>query len=159
MTPPIHRWSSVDQEPRMAAMGSTKRVNKPDMVALGAQPGTMIMAYDAPPPKKLPEPGYYYHFKHDADGPLNNYAYYIYGVGHHTEDDCRTEDAFMQVYRPLYEEAYAYRNGGLFDLRPLHMFYQLAEWKGKEVPRFTRIVDRNVIAQLEAIKSRMYPNL
>jgi hypothetical protein len=32
---------------------------------------------------------------------------YIYGVGHHTEDDCRPEDAFMQVYRPLYEEAYA----------------------------------------------------
>ena len=35
------------------------------------------MSYDIPPPKKLPEPGYYYHFKHDPDGPLNNYAYYI----------------------------------------------------------------------------------
>ena len=46
------------------------------------------MAYDIPPPEKLPEPGYYYHFKHDPDGPLNNYAYSIYGVGHHTEDDC-----------------------------------------------------------------------
>src|SRR5438105_9138829 len=75
------------------------------------------MAHDTPPPKDLPEPGYYYHFKHDPDGPLNNYAYYIYGVGHHTEDDCRTEDSFMQVYRPLYENSYAYRNGGLFDLR------------------------------------------
>ena len=116
------------------------------------------MAYDVPPPKKRPEPGYYYHFKHDPDGPLNNYAYYIYGVGHHTEDDCRIEDAFMQVYQPLYEEAYAYRNGGLFDLRPLHMFFKLAEWKGKQVPRFTRIVDGDVIAQLEAIKARMYPN-
>jgi hypothetical protein len=42
------------------------------------------MAYDIPPPARLPEPGYYYHFKHDPDGPLNNYAYYIYGVGHHT---------------------------------------------------------------------------
>jgi hypothetical protein len=80
------------------------------------------MAYDTPPPAELPLPGYYYHFKHDPDGSLNNYAYYIYGVGHHTEGDCRAEDAFMQVYRPLYEEAYAYRNGGLFDLRPLHMF-------------------------------------
>ena len=116
------------------------------------------MAYDTPPPSRLPEPGYYYHFKHNPDGPLNNYAYYIYGVGHHTEDDCRTEDAFMQVYRPLYEGAYAYRNGGLFDLRPLHMFFEPAEWKGKEVPRFTRIVDPDVIAQLEAIKARMYPN-
>jgi hypothetical protein len=30
-------------------------------------------------------------------GPMNSYAYYIYGVGHRTEDDCRPEDAFMQV--------------------------------------------------------------
>ena len=57
------------------------------------------MAYDVPPPEKRPEPGYYYHFKHDPNGPLNDYAYYIYGIGHHTEDDCRPEDAFMQVYR------------------------------------------------------------
>jgi hypothetical protein len=63
-----------------------------------------------------------------------------------------------KYYRPLYEGAYAYRNGGLFDLRPLHMFFEPAEWKGKEVARFTRIVDPDVIAQLEAIKARMYPN-
>ena len=43
------------------------------------------MAYDVPPPEQCPEPGYYYHYKHDPNGPLNNYAYYIYGVGHHTE--------------------------------------------------------------------------
>jgi hypothetical protein len=79
------------------------------------------MAYDVPPPEKQPEPGYYYHYKHDPNGPLNNYAYYIYGVSHHTEDDCRLEDAFMQVYRPLYD-AYVYRHGGMFDLRPLCMF-------------------------------------
>jgi hypothetical protein len=116
------------------------------------------LAYDIPPPTKRPEPGYYYHFKHDPDGSLNNYAYYIYGVGHHTEDDCRAEDAFMQVYRPLYEEAYAYRNGRRFDLRPPHMFSEPAQWKRKQVPRFTRIVDPDVMAQLEAIKARMYPN-
>jgi hypothetical protein len=115
------------------------------------------MAYDIAPPANLPEPGYYYHFKHDPNGAVNNYAYYIYGVGHHTEDDCRAEDAFMQVYRPLYEEAYAYRNGGLFDLRPLRMFFEAAEWHEKKVPRFTRIVDPNVIAQLAAIKDRLYP--
>jgi hypothetical protein len=62
------------------------------------------MAYDIPPPDQRPEPGYYYHFKHDPDGPLNNYADYIYGDGHHTEDDCRAEDAFMQVYRPALRE-------------------------------------------------------
>ena len=64
----------------------------------------------------------------------------------------------MQVYRPLYEESYAYRNGGLFDLRPLHMFFEPAERKGNEVPRITGIIDPDVIAQLEAIKSRMYPH-
>ena len=53
----------------------------------GAQQGD-DMAYNIPPPSNLPEPGYYYHFKHDPDGPINNYAYYIHGVGHHTEDDC-----------------------------------------------------------------------
>jgi hypothetical protein len=42
--------------------------------------------------------------------------------------------------------------------RPLHMFFEPAERKGKEVPRFARIVDQDVIAQLEAIKARMYPN-
>ena len=87
-----------------------------------------------PPPEQCPEPGYYYHYKHDPNGPLNNYAYYIYGVGHHTEDDCRPEDAFMQVYRPLYETAYAYRNGGMFDLRPLYMFHKPAIVNGVEVP-------------------------
>ena len=32
------------------------------------------MAYDVPPPEQCPEPGYYYHYKHDPNGPLNNYA-------------------------------------------------------------------------------------
>lgn len=116
------------------------------------------MAYDIPPPEKRPEPGYYYHYKHDPNGPLNNYAYYIYGVGHHTEDDCRPEDAFMQVYRPLYETAYVYRNGGMFDLRPLYMFYKPAILDGTEVQRFTKITDLELIAQLQAIKARMYPD-
>jgi hypothetical protein len=38
------------------------------------------------------------------------------------------------------------------------MFFEPAERKGKKVPQFTRIVDQAVIAQLEAIKARMYPN-
>jgi hypothetical protein len=38
------------------------------------------------------------------------------------------------------------------------MFYQPAQWNGKEVRRFTRIADPEVIAQLQAIRARMYPN-
>lgn len=116
------------------------------------------MPYDIPPPKNLPEPGYYYHFKHDPAGPLNNYAYYIYGVGHHTEDNCPAPDVFMQVYRPLYENSYAYRNGGLFDLRPLQMFYEPAIKNDRPVARFTKIIDPRVIAELREIKARMYPD-
>src|SRR4029078_11631317 len=103
------------------------------------QAGADTMAYDVPPPEKRPGPGYYYHFKHDPAGPLNNYAYYIYGVGHHTEDNCPVADAFMQVYLPLYENSYAYRNGGLFDLRPLLMFYEPAIKDDQTVARFTKI--------------------
>src|SRR5258707_5909875 len=109
------------------------------------------MAYDIPPPKRLPQPGYYYHFKHDPAGPVNNYAYYIYGVGHHTEDDCPPEDAFMQVYRPLYDKAYAVRNCAMFDLRPLRMFYRPARSKLQLVPRLTEVNDSEVIAHFRAI--------
>ena len=38
------------------------------------------------------------------------------------------------------------------------MFFERAEWKGQQVPRFTRIVDPDVIAQLEPIRARMYPS-
>jgi hypothetical protein len=38
------------------------------------------------------------------------------------------------------------------------MFYDPADWKGKKVPRFTRIVDPGVIAKLEAIEVRLYPS-
>src|ERR1700741_2352140 len=106
------------------------------------------MAYDVPPPERRPEPGYYYHFKHDPAGPFNNYAYYIYGAGHHTEAAYRPDDALMKVSGPLHETAYAYRNGGMYDLRPLRMFYEPGRLNGKEVPRFTRITDPDLIAKL-----------
>jgi hypothetical protein len=45
----------------------------------------------------------------------------------------------------------------MFDLRTLYMFYKPAIVNGVEVLRFTKITDPEVIAQLEAIKARMYP--
>jgi hypothetical protein len=65
----------------------------------------------------------------------------------------------MQVYRPLYENSYAYRNGGLFDLRPLQMFYEPAIKGDQPVARFTKITDPGIIAELREIKARMYPDL
>jgi hypothetical protein len=38
------------------------------------------------------------------------------------------------------------------------MFYKPAILHGAEVPRFTRITDPEVIARLQAIKDRLYPD-
>ena len=106
-------------------------------------------------PTTVPEKGFYYHYKHDPAGPVNNYAYEIIGVGCHTEDDCRPEDENMVVYRPLYESS-VYRAGKLFDLRPLDMFMQSVTKNGATQPRFRKIIDTNVIAELTAVRDKMY---
>lgn len=106
-------------------------------------------------PTRVPEKGFYYHYKHDPNGSVNNYAYEIVGVGCHTEEDCRPEDANIVVYRPLYE-ASVYKAGKLFDLRPLEMFMEDVTKEGKTFPRFKKITDPSIIAQLEEIKSSMY---
>ena len=84
---------------------------------------------------RIPSPGFYYHYKHNPTGPVNNYAYEVVGVGRHTEDDCRPEDANMVVYRPLYEST-VYKAGKLFDLRPLDMFMEDVTKDGKDVSTF-----------------------
>lgn len=105
---------------------------------------------------KTPELGFYYHYKHQPDGPVNNYAYEVMGVGFHTEDDCRPEDAVMVVYRPLYTDAAVYKAGKAFDLRPLKMFMESVTKDGKTFPRFTKITDEAVLKQLEKIRRQMY---
>ncbi len=107
-------------------------------------------------PKKVPEKGFYYHYKHDPKGAINNYAYEFIGVGCHTEEDCRPEDANMVIYRPLYE-AFVYKAGKLFDLRPLDMWMGDVEVGGVTKKRFTRIIDPSLIAELEKIRAQMYP--
>lgn len=106
-------------------------------------------------PAKVPEKGFYYHYKHNPASEVNNYAYEVVGVGVHTEEDCRPEDANMVVYRPLYE-ATVFKAGKLFDLRPLQMFMENVTKDGKTFPRFTKITDAKVVAELETIKKEMY---
>jgi hypothetical protein len=106
-------------------------------------------------PSEVPKKGFYYHYKHDPLGPVNNYAYEVIGIGCHTEDDCRPEDANMVVYLPLYE-ASVYNAGKHFDLRPLEMFLGSVTKNGKTFPRFKMVTDSAVIAKLEAIKKMMY---
>lgn len=98
-----------------------------------------------------PEQGFYYHYKHDPAGEVNNYAYEVMGVGHHTEED----NTYFVVYRPLYE-AFVYVNGKMFDIRPLEMFMEKIEKDGEIRDRFTKIADPLVIEALQEIAERMY---
>ncbi len=106
-------------------------------------------------PPTHPAPGYYYHYKHDPEGPINNYAYEVMGVGHHTEDDAREIDKYVVVYRPLYE-AFVYTNGKMFDIRPLTMFMETIEKGGVTKNRFSKITDESVLNELATIATKMY---
>jgi len=103
-------------------------------------------------PSNIPKKGFYYHYKHDPNGSVNNYAYEVMGVGSHTEED----ETFMVVYRPLYEEASVYQAGKLFDLRPLSMFMEEVMKEGRTFPRFTPITDQKTLDDLREIKKKMY---
>lgn len=111
-------------------------------------------------PKRVPEMGFYYHYKHDPNGPVNNYAYEVVGIGFHTEADARPGEEHFLVYRPLYEASVykASQELGLpcFDNRPLEMWLEEVEKDGKKFPRFQKITDPAVIAELEKIRGEMY---
>src|SRR3989344_3214931 len=99
-------------------------------------------------PANCPELGFYYHYKHDPNGSVNNYAYEVIGVGAHTEEDGR----FFVVYRPLDSQSPVYQAGKLFDLRPLDMFMGEVEVEGQMVPRFRRVEDARFIRYLTKLK-------
>lgn len=106
-------------------------------------------------PNKVPEKGFYYHYKHNPNLSINNYAYEVVGVGLHSEEDCRPEDIHMVIYRPIYE-SFAYTAGKLFDLRPLNMWMGEVVKNGETLLRFKKIIDPEIISQLEKIKNEMY---
>lgn len=101
------------------------------------------------------EKGFYYHYKHDPKGEINNYAYEILNVGHHTEVEGLEESA-MVVYRPLYESAGVYKIGKHWDVRPYDMFMEKVIKEGKDMNRFTKITDPVTIHKLESIRDELY---
>ncbi len=95
------------------------------------------------------EKGFYYHYKHDAEGPVNNYAYEVMGTAKHSEDG----SAFV-VYRPIRDSEYY--KGFDFSVRPYDMFCESVEKDGVTAPRFKKITDPAVIAELAKIRDTMY---
>lgn len=114
-----------------------------------------------PMPKKVPETGFYYHYKHDPERGLNHHAYEVVGIGFHTEEDARPGEEHFLIYRPLHEENIykASKELGIscFDNRPLEMWMGDVEKDGRKFPRFQKIIDPVIIAKLEMIRSEMYP--
>lgn len=110
-------------------------------------------------PKKVPELGFYYHYKHDPTKGLQDHAYEVMGVGFHTEND----ENFL-IYRPLYEQSVykASKELGIpcFDARPLEMWMEDVTKDGisgpSTFPRFQKITDPALISKLEKIRDDMY---
>lgn len=102
----------------------------------------------------LPENGFYYHYKHDPSGSINNYAYEVVGIGMHSEmhDD---PNGVMVIYRPLYE-AFVFKQGKWFDVRPASMFMEEVTKGDKTFPRFQKITDQAVLEQLVKTRDQMY---
>jgi hypothetical protein len=103
---------------------------------------------------KTIETGFYYHYKHDPQGDINNYAYEVMGLGHHTEID-GLEESLMVMYRPIYESS-VYKAGKHWDLRPYDSFMEPVTKDDKTFARFMKITDSDVVKQLEEIRDRMY---
>lgn len=100
------------------------------------------------------EKGFYYHYKHDPAKEINDYAYEIMGIGHHTEVDGLDESA-MVMYRPIYESS-VYKAGKHWDLRPYDSFMEPVTKDDKTFPRFQKITDPEIVKKLEVIRNQMY---
>jgi hypothetical protein len=113
-----------------------------------------------PMPKAVPEPGFYYHYKHDPSKGINDHAYEVVGVGFHTEEDAREGEAHFLIYRPLYDQNVFHASVQLgipcFDARPIEMWMEDVTKDGKTFPRFARITDPRVIEELKMIREGMY---
>lgn len=113
-----------------------------------------------PMPKRVPEVGFYYHYKHDPSGSVNNYAYEVLGVGFHTEDNARAGEEHFVIYRPLYEASVCKASKELgvpcFDTRPLEMWMGNVTKDNPTTPRFTKITDEETLAKLREIRDEMY---
>lgn len=112
-------------------------------------------------PEEVPLLGFYYHYKHDPTGEINNYAYEVIGVGFHTEEDARPGEEHFLIYRPLYEKAGVYiasKKLGIpcFDNSPLSMWMEMVGEGDQTVPRFQKINDPHTITELDHFRDEMY---
>ena len=95
---------------------------------------------------QIPENGFYYHYKHDPLEGINDHAYEVIGIAQHSEDPDK-----LVIYRPLYKIINI--APATYFARPLETFFKEVEYKGKIIPRFTRITDLILIDELRLLNT------
>lgn len=98
-----------------------------------------------------PKPGFYYHCKRSEESSVEDHAYEVIGIA---IDPDHLADISV-VYRPLYRGKVELAPN-TFLKRPLRKFMGEKLWRGKVVPRFSRIEDPQVIMILERVKRVLY---
>ena len=89
---------------------------------------------------------FYYHFKHNSELSICNYAYKIIGLGMHTETD-----EIMVVYKALYQLTGISKFDNNLFIRPLLIFCENVEKPELNYfdPRFNQILDIDLIKKLK----------
>ena len=109
------------------------------------------------------EKGFYYHYKHDPTIAINNFAYEVINTAFNTESKLTHHEdleGFLKdevvIYRALYDNSIAYKNGKKFWIRPIGMFEEMVTKEGKTFPRFQKITDSKIIEELIKVRDEMY---
>lgn len=97
----------------------------------------------------IPENGFYVHYKHDPSGEPHNYMYEVAGIARNTE-----EKTYSVLYRPLYKNDWF--APASYQSRPLDMFIENVEVDGVTMPRFRKITDPALIAELASVRKELY---
>jgi len=96
------------------------------------------------------EKGFFYHYKHDPKGRIENYAYEVLGVAKDSENGAQNV-----IYRPIYKCDYL--EGADFFSRPIENFLDIIKKSetndGQVLKRFTKISDVYVTSELKKILS------
>ncbi len=115
-----------------------------------------------PLPKQFPENGFYYHYKHDPQGPINNCVYEVLGIGFHTDTEPDSNEAHFVIYRALHEDFILKDTQSLktpcYYTRPLKIWNENVNKNNAIIPRFKKITDLSVIKELQKIKKLLYPD-
>jgi hypothetical protein len=91
---------------------------------------------------------YYYHYKHNPEKDIVNYAYLIIGIALHSE----TKEKLV-AYKPLYSKNYVEKHNADFNVRPLDMFVEDVTKDNQTFSRFRKMTEEEVTKLKQAMQN------